>query len=155
LIASSLNLDVRGVSGYIIGKHSNSSLPVWSSVFNGGVKLVNGDGPGEVEDAIHKEVVHAASDVMGRKGYTNWAVGMACAEITDAVLNDMRLVMPVSTCLRGYAGVEHNVFLSVPSIVGASGVKRVIDLELNDLERKQIHASANIVWEAQGIWNEV
>ena len=156
LIASSLNIDVRGVSGYIIGEHGDSSLPVWSSVLTGGVKLVNGDGPGKVEYAIHDEVVHAAGDVIARKGYTNWAVGMACAEIADVVLNDMRLIMPVSTCVRGYAGVEHDVFLSVPSIIGASGVKRVIDLELNDQEMTQFHESADIVWRAQaGLWDEI
>jgi len=156
LIASSLNIDVRGVSGYIIGEHGDSSLPVWSSVLHGGVKLVNGDGPGEVENAIHDEVVHAAGDVIAKKGYTNWAVGMACAEIAEVVLKDMRLIMPVSTCVRGYAGVKHDVYLSVPSIIGASGVKRLIELELNDLERKQFHASADIIWKAQaGIWDTI
>jgi len=156
LIASSLNLDVRGVTGFVIGEHGDSSLAVWSSVQSGGVKLLNGDGPGELENAIHQEVVHAAGDVIAKKGYTNWAVGMACAEIADVVLNDMRLVMPVSTCVRGYAGVKHDVFLSVPCVVGASGVKQVMELDLTDIERKQFHQSADIVWKAQSeIWENV
>jgi malate/lactate dehydrogenase len=58
--------------------------------------------------------------------------------------------------VRGYAGVKHDVYLSVPSIIGASGVKRLIELELNDLERKQFHASADIIWKAQaGIWDTI
>lgn len=156
LIASSLNLDVRSVSGFIIGEHGDSSVPVWSTVFCGGVKLINGDAPGEVENAIHEEVVHAAGDVIARKGYTNWAVGNACAEIADVVLNDLRLIMPVSVCARGYAGVEEDVFLSVPCVVGATGVKRVIDLTLTSEEIMKFRKSADTVWKAQsGVWNNI
>ena len=154
LIASSLNLDVRAVSGYVIGEHGNSSLAVWSSVQIGGVRLLKpGTKPGALENAIHAEVVGAAGEVIEKKGYTNWAVGMACAEIAEAVLNDMRLVMPVSTCVRGYAGVNEDVFLSVPSVVGAYGVKRVFDLDLTSSEKALFKKSAAVVWDAQtDVW---
>lgn len=158
LIASSLNLDVRSVSGFVVGEHGDSSLAVWSSVQNGGVKLLPpGKEPGALEKAIHKEVVNAAGAVIEKKGYTNWAVGMACAEIAEVVLGDLRHVMPVSTCVRGYAGVKiPSVFLSVPSIVGAKGVIRVFDLDFTASEKALFKKSAHTVWEAQkDVWDSI
>ncbi len=157
LIASSLNLDIRSVSGYVVGEHGDSSLAVWSSVQNGGVKLLPpGKEPGDLENAIHAEVVNAAGVVIEKKGYTNWAVGMACAEIAEVVLKDLRLVMPVSTCVRGYAGVKKDVFLSVPCVVGAKGVIRVFDLEFTATEKALFRKSAHTVWEAQrDVWDSI
>ena len=81
---------------------------------------------------------------------------MACAEIAEAVLDDMRLVMPVSTCVRGYAGVKEDVFLSVPCVVGAYGVKRVFELDLTASERAAFKKSAAIVWDAQkDVWDNL
>jgi len=157
LIASSLNLDIRSVSGYVVGEHGDSSLAVWSSVQNGGVKLLPpGKEPGNLEKAIHSEVVNAAGVVIKKKGYTNWAVGMACAEIAEVVLGDLRLVLPVSTCVRGYAGVKKDVFLSVPCVVGAKGVVRVFDLDFTASEKALFQKSAHTVWEAQKeVWEGV
>mmetsp|Transcript_20027 Transcript_20027/g.25285 ORF Transcript_20027/g.25285 Transcript_20027/m.25285 type:complete len:394 (+) Transcript_20027:73-1254(+) len=157
LIASSLNLDIRSVTGYVIGEHGDSSLAVWSSVQNGGVKLLPpGNEPGDLENAIHSEVVNAAGVVIAKKGYTNWAVGMACAEIAEVVLGDLRLVLPVSTCVRGYAGVAEDVFLSVPCVVGSKGVIRVFDLELTASETALFKKSASTVWDAQKeVWDRM
>jgi len=157
LIASSLNLDIRSVTGYVIGEHGDSSLAVWSSVQNGGVKLLPpGSEPGDLENAIHSEVVNAAGVVIAKKGYTNWAVGMACAEIAEVVLGDLRLVLPVSTCVRGYAGVAEDVFLSVPCVVGSKGVIRVFDLELTASETALFKKSASTVWDAQKeVWDRM
>mmetsp|Transcript_5127 Transcript_5127/g.7577 ORF Transcript_5127/g.7577 Transcript_5127/m.7577 type:complete len:395 (-) Transcript_5127:151-1335(-) len=157
LIASSLNLDIRSVAGYVVGEHGDSSLAVWSSVQNGGVKLLPpGNEPGDLENAIHSEVVNAAGVVIAKKGYTNWAVGMACAEIAEVVLGDLRLVLPVSTCVRGYAGVAEDVFLSVPCVVGSKGVIRVFDLELTASETALFKKSASTVWDAQKeVWDRM
>lgn len=73
LISKKLNLDTNSVSGYVIGEHGDTSVPVWSSVRVGGVPLLkNGEQPTKVHDDMHKEVVKSAYDVIEKKGYTNW-----------------------------------------------------------------------------------
>jgi malate/lactate dehydrogenase len=49
----------------------------------------------------HCNVVDSAGDVMNKKGYTNWAVGLAVAHIAKNVLDDTLSIMTVSTCVRG------------------------------------------------------
>ena len=73
LISRKMNLDTSAVSGYVVGEHGDTSVPVWSSVSVGGVPLLSkGQEPTEVHDNMHKEVVDSAYDVIKKKGYTNW-----------------------------------------------------------------------------------
>jgi len=157
LIAHSLNVNTNAVQGYIIGEHGDSSVPVWSSVRVGGVPAVPpGEDIPEVYKALHAEVFQSAGDVIVKKGYTNWAVGLACARIAEVVLGDQRTVLPVSTCVRGMYGVEEDVYVSVPCIVGSQGVIRVVDLPLSEKEKEGLLASVKSVWDVQsGVWDEV
>ncbi len=157
MLASHYDFNIEDLSGYVIGEHGDSSLVVWSSVKNGGVHVLKpGQEPGDEENSIHTEVVQAAGDVIEKKGYTNWAVGMACAEITKAVLNNSNCTLPVSTSVKGYAGVGEEVFLSVPCVVGSSGVKRCAELDLTENEKKLFQKSASTVWAAQkDIWDSI
>jgi L-lactate dehydrogenase len=104
---------------------------------------------------MHQDVVSAGAEVIKRKGHTNFAIGMSVARITEAVLNDERSFLPVSNCVRGYQGVEEDVFLSVPCCVGATGVVRVIDLFLTEEEADAFRNSALKVWKCQeSLWKD-
>jgi L-lactate dehydrogenase len=73
LISKKLDLDTSAVTGYVIGEHGDTSVPVWSSVSIGGVPLLkDGQEPTKLHDDMHKEVVDSAYDVINKKGYTNW-----------------------------------------------------------------------------------
>jgi L-lactate dehydrogenase len=157
LIAASLNVDTDSVQGYIIGEHGDSSVPVWSSVRVGGIPAVPpGDDIPSVYKALHDEVFESAGDIIVKKGYTNWAVGIACANIAKHVLNDSRYIMPVTTCIRGMYGVEEDVYLSVPAIIGSKGVIRVLDLPLTEGEKEGFLKSVKSVWDVQsGVWDSI
>ena len=61
--------------------------------------LQEGDKPSPIHHAMHRSVIEAAYDVIQRKGYTNWAVGLTGAYIGKAVLYDQRKIMYVSLFL--------------------------------------------------------
>ena len=71
---------------------------------------------------------------------------MSTAYIAKAVSNDTRSMVPVSTCVRGLYGVEHDVFLSVPCSLSTSGVQRVAVLPLTDSEQATFLKCANAIW---------
>jgi len=155
LIAKSLMLDTSAVSGYVFGEHGDSSVPIWSSVNVGGFPLAENLSAADLQ-AMHHDVVSSAGDVIKKKGYTNWAVGLTAASIAKAVLRDTREIFPVSTCVRGLYGVKHDVFLSISCSIGAHGMRRVIPIPLHEDEIKGFQKAANSVWEVQkGIWNSV
>lgn len=157
LISKKLALDTEAVTGFVIGEHGDSSVPVWSSVRVGGVPLLGHDQePSQLHESMHKEVVDSAYDVIKKKGYTNWAVGLTGAHIAKAVVEDTRQVMPLSTCVRGIHGIEEDVFISMPCSIGANGVQGVVDLPLTTTEAEKFRFSASTIWNIQkDVWNSI
>lgn len=146
LLAHRLGIAASSVHAMIIGEHGDSEFPLWSQARIGPVPLAHwdaGDGPLARSElvSIADEVKNAAYTVIAGKGATNYAIGLSGARIVEAILRDEGAVLPVSSVLEGYHGVS-GVALSVPSVVDATGVSRVIEVPFDDEEQGRFAASA-------------
>ncbi len=154
LIAQRCRVAVQNVHAYIAGEHGDSEIPLWSSASIGNVPLstwaVPGHGKLTVRDRaeITRDVKDAAQQIIAGKGATNFAIGLATADILAAIVNDQERVMPVSSLIHDYEGIS-DVCLSVPCIVGRSGVETPLPVPLNDAERLGLQASAQTLREAR------
>jgi L-lactate dehydrogenase len=157
LISKTLEIDARAVQGYVVGEHGDNSVALWSSVRVGGVHMLQpGHEPEEIHKKMHHEIIKSAYDIIEKKGYTNWAVGLTGAYIGKAVLNDERNIVTVSTCVRGMHGIEEDVFLSMPCSVGAHGVRRIINTPMTTSEKDQFVNAAKAIWNIQkGVWDQI
>ena len=150
LIAKRLRLAVQNVHAYIAGEHGDSEIPLWSSAHVGNVPLhawaVQGHGKLTVRDRteIFQDVKTAAYQVIQGKGATNYAIGLATARILEAVLHDENRILPVSSLLTDYHGID-DVCLSVPTIVNHKGVGQPLPLPLNDAELAGLRNSADTI----------
>ncbi|XP_040024031.2 L-lactate dehydrogenase A chain isoform X1 [Gasterosteus aculeatus] len=155
LMGEKLNIHPSSCHGWIIGEHGDSSVPVWSGVNVAGVSLqglnpqMGTEGDSENWKAVHKEVVDGAYEVIRLKGYTSWAIGMSVANLVESILKNLHKVHPVSTLVQGMHGVKDEVFLSVPSVLGNSGLTDVIHMTLKPDEEKQLMSSADTLWGVQ------
>nr|O93540.3 RecName: Full=L-lactate dehydrogenase A chain; Short=LDH-A [Gobionotothen gibberifrons]AAC63281.1 lactate dehydrogenase-A [Gobionotothen gibberifrons] len=155
LIGEKLHLHPSSCHAWIVGEHGDSSVPVWSGVNVAGVSLqglnpqMGTEGDGEDWKAIHKEVVDGAYEVIKLKGYTSWAIGMSVADLVESIIKNMHKVHPVSTLVQGMHGVKDEVFLSVPCVLGNSGLTDVIHMTLKAEEEKQVQKSAETLWGVQ------
>jgi L-lactate dehydrogenase len=153
LIARHLNVAVQNVHAFIAGEHGDSELPLWSSATVGAVPLMQWSAPGhsrlteEDRARIFDNVRNAAYHIIRGKGATNYAIGLATAQILEAVLNDEQRVLSVSSRLDGYLGIS-DVCMSVPSIVNRTGVETVLEVPLNDTEREGLRRSADTIRQA-------
>lgn len=68
----------------------------------------------------------SAYEIIKMKGYTSWAIGLSVADLTESILKNPRRVHPVSTRIKGLYGINEDVFLSVPCILGESGITDLI-----------------------------
>jgi L-lactate dehydrogenase len=150
LIARRLNVAVQNVHAYIAGEHGDSEIPLWSSAHVGNIPLhawaVQGHGKLTVRDRteIFQNVKTAAYQVIQGKGATNYAIGLATASILEAVVHDENRVMPVSSLLSDYHGID-DVCLSVPSIVDRHGVGQALPVPLNEAEVAGLRNSAETI----------
>lgn len=150
-LSQRLNVAPSSVHGWIIGEHGDSSVPVWSGVNVAGVRLreikpqIGSKDDTENWAEIHKQVVDSAYDVIRLKGYTSWAVGFSVATIAFAILRNSKTIHAVSTLVNGEHGVDKDVFLSLPCVLGANGITQCVEQILTDAEIKQFRGSANLI----------
>nr|CAD7196167.1 unnamed protein product [Timema douglasi] len=155
-ISERLNVHPSSVHGWIIGEHGDTSVPVWSGVNVSGVRLRDLDpNIGSYEDpdcfgSIHKQVIESAYHLIQLKGYTSWAVALSVSAIAGAILKNTMEVMPVTTYIKGCRhGVDKEVFLSLPCVLGENGVQYIVKQPLNEEEKRALHRSAETLHDLQ------
>jgi L-lactate dehydrogenase len=150
LISERCRVAVRDVNAMIAGEHGGAEVPLWSSATIANVPLhqwaVAGHGKLTVRDRteIFQNVKAAAQYVIAGKGATNYAIGLATAQILCAILNDENRILPVSSILTNYRG-KGDVCLSVPSIVNRGGVEVSLPIPMNEAEELGLQSAAEIV----------
>ncbi|XP_041713424.2 L-lactate dehydrogenase B chain [Coregonus clupeaformis] len=155
LMAERLGIHATSFNGWVLGEHGDTSVPVWSGVNVAGVNLqklnpeFGLDGDKEDWKATHKEVVDSAYEVIKLKGYTNWAIGLSVADLTESIIKNMSRIHPVSTMVKDMYGIGEEVFLSLPCVLNSNGVGSVINMTLTDAEVGQLKKSADTLWGIQ------
>ena len=154
LLARHTGVAVQNIHAYIAGEHGDTEIPLWSSATIGSVPLTewrgmtraDGQVVGRLTEAdrerIAHEVVTSAYKIIEGKGATNYAVGLAGSRIIEAVLGDEGRVLPVSSLLDGYLGID-DVCLSVPSVVGREGVRERLEIRMSVEELTGLRRSAD------------
>jgi len=134
--------------GWIIGEHGDSSVPVWSGVNVAGVLLTELDsavGTPEGDpryEHVHQRMVDSAEEVVRLKGHTSWAIGLSVASIAASILHNRSHCHCVSVCVKGQHGITEEVYLSLPAVLGGSGVSHVVRQPLRPEELLLLRRSA-------------
>jgi len=97
-------------------------------------------------DDIFTNVRDAAYHIIERKGATYYGIGMSLVRITKAILNNENCILTVSSYLDGQYG-QQDVFIGVPAIIDRGGIREVLEIELNEIEKEQFSHSVNVLKE--------
>ena len=141
------DIDAKSVHGFMIGEHGDSEFPVWSALSVGPLsieeycKLVNIELE-ELKKTVTHNVKNAAYEIIEKKGYTNYAIGLAVRRIVEAILRDEKSILTIST----YNPISE-VYYSVPNVVGRNGQIMKICPELNKEEKEKLDESRKILKE--------
>ncbi|NLZ48174.1 MAG: L-lactate dehydrogenase [Clostridiales bacterium] len=148
MLSKHFDVDARNIHTYIMGEHGDSEIATWSLTNIAGMNVdeycsqICHSCDGSFKHQIHEEVKNAAYNVIDRKGATYYAVALAIRRIVEAILGDENSILTVSTLLEGQFGVD-GLFLGVPAIVGKDGVKKILEVPLNQEELSNFQKSAN------------
>ncbi len=152
LLAKKMDIDARSVHAYIIGEHGDSEVPVWSTANVAGMKLA----PNSWENlaaseqkyltTIFEQVKNAAYEIIKRKGYTSYGIGLAVTDIVKAILRSQERVLTVSSLVDGLYGIN-DVCLGLPTVVNEKGILKTVNLTLSEAEEKQLRDSAQVLGE--------
>jgi malate dehydrogenase len=147
-IASELGISAEDVKAMVLGGHGDSMVPLprYASVAGIPVREL-------LPDTTIKRLVERTRKAGGeivsllRTGSAYYSPAAAIVQMTEAILKDKKRIVPASAYLNGEYGLK-DIYVGVPVILGARGVERVLELNLDDLELKALTRSAAIYRDA-------
>jgi len=153
-IAEELNVSVEDVRGFVLGGHGDDMVPLvrYSSV--GGIpveKLI----PKDRLDAIVQRTRVGGGEIVNLlgNGSAYYAPAASLVQMAEAILKDKKRIIPAIALLEGEYGYE-DLFMGVPTLLGAAGIEKVFDLELTAEEKAAMDKSAasvrNVIAVVQG-----
>jgi malate dehydrogenase len=145
-VAMETGVSVENINCYVLGGHGDTMVPLTRHSNIAGVPLrdyVPADRLEAIVDRTRKgggEIVN----LLGTSAY--YAPAAACAQMAEAILKDKKLIVPASAFMEGEYGLN-DMFFGVPVMLGANGMEKILEYDLNDEEKAEFDKSAEAVKE--------
>ena len=146
-LAWELGVSGRDVTGFVLGGHGDSMVPVVSYSNLAGVPVDQLISDQRLEEIVQRTRDGGAEVVkLLQKGSAFYAPSAAVAEMIDSIVYDQKRVLPCAALCQGEYGFD-GLFVGVPVRLGSGGVEEIVEIELNDAERQALSDSAGTVRE--------
>lgn len=144
-VAQELNLSVKDVTGFVLGGHGDDMVPLVRYSYAGGIPLETLI-PKERLEAIVERTRKGGGEIVNLlgNGSAYYAPAASLVEMCEAILKDQRRVLPSIAYLEGEFGYE-GIYLGVPTILGANGIEKIIELDLTAEEKAALDKSVESV----------
>jgi L-lactate dehydrogenase len=149
-VAAELGVHPSAVDGLVVGEHGTTEVMLWSSMRVEGAPLADALSLSQPErsvddlrEQVEREVRFANITIIEGNDASKYGIGVVCARITEAVLRDERVVLPVAT-----HRVRYGVAIGLPTIVGREGAAGELEPSMSDEERRAFERSAATLREA-------
>ena len=145
IIGDKLNIDPQSVHAQVVGEHGDSSVVLWSRAMIGNTPIRDWHGwKAEYEEEIADQVRRAAGEIIKRKGATNHAIGLVTAALLKWLLRGDRRIVTLSKVLENEGGYS-DVAISLPMLIGDSGIERVLSENPNEKEKSDLDHSVEVI----------
>ncbi|MGC9048214.1 MAG: malate dehydrogenase [Caldisphaera sp.] len=139
-----LNISPASIQPMVLGMHGEHMFPVPRLSTVGGIPLTQFLTKEQIDEVV-KKTVGAGAEVIKLRGYSsNWAPAAGLSIMVEAIKKDQKKAIIVSTVLQGEYGLN-DVVAEVPVLLGKNGIEKVLEVPLNDEERKGFMKSIDAV----------
>ncbi|WP_349410006.1 malate dehydrogenase [Pseudalkalibacillus sp. SCS-8] len=144
-VAQELGVSVEDVSGFVLGGHGDSMVPLVRYSYAGGIpleKLL----PQDKIDAIVERTRKGGGEIVNLlgQGSAYYAPAASIVQMVEAIVKDKKRILPSIAYLEGEYGYE-DIYLGVPTVLGGNGIESVIELPLTEEEKEALDRSAETV----------
>lgn len=146
-IAEAAQVSIENVSTMVLGGHGDTMVPVVRYCTIAGVPIPE-ILPKEKIDAIITRTANGGAEIVKllKTGSAYYAPSASVVQMVEAIVKDKKRILPAAVYLEGEYGFK-NIFLGVPVKLGARGVEQIIEINLNEDEKKALTNSAKAVEE--------
>jgi len=143
-IAMALGVSVEDISALLLGGHGDDMVPLPRYTSVHGIPVTQLLSADKIDACVQRAKVGGGEIVklMGTSAY--YAPASGVMQMVEAVVKDKKRILPCA----GYCDAEYSVggyFVGVPCVLGTGGVEKVIEIDLDDEERKLMDASVSHV----------
>lgn len=142
LISKKLAIKASDINIYVLGEHGDSQVVAWSNA-NIGLSNLSCFLTEEEKEELAYQTMKMGGTIISHKGYTSDGIASCLVNLTLAIINDQKIVYPVSNYNSDYG-----VYLSTPVVIGKNGIERTINIKLTLEEKEKLKESSEIISEA-------
>ena len=149
-LAQEFNVSVEDVTGFVLGGHGDTMVPLARYSTVGGIPLPDLVKMGWCTKERLEEIIQRTRDggaeIVGllKTGSAYYAPAASAILMAESFLKDKKRVLPAAAHLTGQYGVK-DMYVGVPTIIGAGGVERIIEVDLNSAEKGAFDKSVGAV----------
>ena len=140
----------RDVSAFVLGGHGDTMVPLVRYSTVAGIPLPDLVAMGwttqDKLDAIVQRTRDGGAEIVGllKTGSAYYAPATSAVEMAEAYLKDQKRVLPCATYVKGAYGLK-GMYVGVPTVIGANGVERIVEIKLNKTEQAMFDKSVEAV----------
>lgn len=143
-LADEIGVTPLDIQGLLLGGHGDTMVPLPRYTTVGGIPVTDLVAKDKLE-AIIERTKKGGGELTNLLGTSAWyAPGTSAAYMVEAIVRNQKRVVPVCAYLKGEYGYK-DMYLGVPVVLGANGVEKIIELNLNSEEKALLDASAAAV----------
>ena len=149
-LSKEFNVSVQDVTAFVLGGHGDTMVPLARYSTVGGIPLTDLVTMGWVTKERLEEIIQRTRDggaeIVGllKTGSAYYAPAASAIEMAESYLKDKKRVLPCAAQLTGQYGVK-DMYVGVPTVIGAGGVERIIEIDLNKAEKDAFDKSVAAV----------
>ena len=148
-LAEAANVSVKDIQAMVLGGHGDTMVPLVSYTTVSGIPVTQLLAKDKL-DAIVTRTRNGGAEIVAhlKTGSAYYAPSAAAVQMVEAIALDKKRVLPCAAWLQGEYGLR-DVFCGVPCKLGRDGLELILEVELTEQERKDLHASAESVRSVQ------
>ena len=149
-LADEFNVSVEDVSAFVLGGHGDTMVPMARYSTVAGISLPDlikmGWTTAARVDEIMTRTRNGGAEIVNllKSGSAFYAPAASAIAMAESYLKDQKRVVPCAAYLNGEYGIK-DLYVGVPTVIGAKGVERIVEIQLNSAERTMFEKSAEAV----------
>jgi malate dehydrogenase len=149
-LAQEFNVSVEDVTAFVLGGHGDSMVPLVRYSGVAGIPLTDLVKMGWITEkrleAIVQRTRDGGAEIVGllKTGSAYYAPAASAIAMAESYLRDKKRLLPCAARLQGQYGLD-DIYVGVPVVIGAGGVERIIEIDLDRSERAMFDSSVTTV----------
>ena len=149
-LADEFNVSVEDVTAFVLGGHGDTMVPLERYSTVAGIPVPDlikmGWSTQEKIDQIIQRTRDGGAEIVGllKTGSAFYAPASSAIQMAESYIRDKKRVLPCAAYCDGQYGLG-GLYVGVPAVIGAGGIERIVEIELNADEKKMFDNSVNAV----------